>query len=105
MRSWLTSPALSTAGALHGHVQTNLLLAIENWARAAPDRGSAVVPRDIGIDDRKRLPATRGGAHTSTAATCRYSPGEVDVHLDRNFDVLGDEAEGEGSEDEGSQDD
>jgi len=35
----------------------------------------------------------------------RPGGGEVDVHLDRNFDVLGDEAEGEGSEDEGSQDD
>ncbi|MGI8660290.1 MAG: Uma2 family endonuclease [Thermoleophilaceae bacterium] len=39
-------------GALHGHVQTNLLLAIETWARAAPERGWAVFPRDIGIDDR-----------------------------------------------------
>lgn len=39
-------------GALHGHVVTNLLLAIETWARAAPGRGSAVVPRDVEIDEQ-----------------------------------------------------
>ncbi len=37
--------------AFHGHIQTNLLLALESWARARPGRGSAVFPRDVAIDD------------------------------------------------------
>jgi len=38
--------------ALHGHVHTNLLLALGNWSRAKPGRGHAVLPRDVGIDRR-----------------------------------------------------
>lgn len=38
--------------AFHGHVQTNLLLALETWARGQPGRGSAVFPRDVAIDER-----------------------------------------------------
>ena len=38
-------------GALHGHVQTNVLFALVAWSRAAPSRGHAVVPRDVAIDE------------------------------------------------------
>lgn len=37
--------------ALHGHVQTNLTVALANWARAEPGRGSPVSPRDVDIDE------------------------------------------------------
>ncbi len=37
--------------ALHGHVQGNLFVALVNWTRAQPQRGTAVVPRDIAIDE------------------------------------------------------
>ena len=37
--------------ALHGHVQTNVLVALVNWTRAAPSRGHALVPRDVAIDE------------------------------------------------------
>lgn len=36
---------------LHGHVQGNLLFALEGWARAEAGRGHAVLPRDVAIDD------------------------------------------------------
>ena len=39
--------------ALHGHVQTNLLLALETWARAERGlRGATVFPRDVELDER-----------------------------------------------------
>ncbi len=37
--------------AFHGHVQGNLFLILGNWTRAEPGRGTAVVPRDIAIDE------------------------------------------------------
>jgi len=42
----VTDPA-----ALHGHVQGNLFFALEAWVRGGTDRGHAVWPRDIAIDD------------------------------------------------------
>ena len=42
---------MNDPGALHGHVQTNVLVALVNWTRAAPSRGHAVVPRDVAIDE------------------------------------------------------
>lgn len=36
----------------HGQAQMNIVFAIESWCRAAPGRGQAGIPIDIGIDDR-----------------------------------------------------
>jgi len=37
--------------AFHGHVQTNLLFALETWARAEAGRGATVFPRDVRLDE------------------------------------------------------
>jgi len=37
---------------LHLRVQRNLLVALNDWTRAAPGRGSAELPADVAIDDR-----------------------------------------------------
>lgn len=37
---------------LHARIQRNLLVALNEWTRAAPGRGSAELPADIEVDER-----------------------------------------------------
>ena len=43
---------VTQATILHAKTVLNILLAIENWARAEPGRGAATVPVDVLIDER-----------------------------------------------------
>ncbi len=37
---------------LHSYVQRDLIFALESWTRAAPDRGTVILPVDVQLDER-----------------------------------------------------
>ncbi|MDX6671108.1 MAG: hypothetical protein QOI91_1471 [Solirubrobacteraceae bacterium] len=37
---------------LHNEIQSQLLVALRGWTNAAPDRGRAYMPADVGLDER-----------------------------------------------------